>query len=202
MSAARRAIVVGRRARPSADFSLDDLPSSSGRLDVLLRCLRAALCVSHGLRADAAVDLVLLGGASPRVVRVDGARAKFVRPDERSLALLVRKSLAAFEALDPPAEGFVEVRPGVSVARGGVERALEGLGGPLHLLDEGGEDARAASLGGGVFVLGDDLGPDDETRARLARLGARALSVGPVSLHAEDALAVLWNELDRRASGA
>jgi hypothetical protein len=37
----RRWIVIGRTARADGDFSLDDLPSTSGRLDVLLRAVRA-----------------------------------------------------------------------------------------------------------------------------------------------------------------
>ncbi|MEO5728597.1 MAG: tRNA (pseudouridine(54)-N(1))-methyltransferase TrmY, partial [Byssovorax sp.] len=43
----RRFIVIGQRATASPDFSLINLPASSGRLDVLLRCLRAALLFSH-----------------------------------------------------------------------------------------------------------------------------------------------------------
>ena len=81
----RRFVVIGQTATASGDFSLEDLPSTSGRLDVLLRCVRAALLVSHGLRRDTVVYLVLLGGPlAPRTVRVDGAIATYVRPDERS----------------------------------------------------------------------------------------------------------------------
>src|SRR3954468_10373902 len=90
----RRFVVIGQKAIASPDFSLTDLPGTSGRLDVLLRCLRAALLVSHGLRRDTIVYLVLLGGeGAPRVLRVDGSAIRFVRPDERALALLVQKAL-------------------------------------------------------------------------------------------------------------
>ena len=41
----RRFVVIGQQASASPDFSLLDLPGTSGRLDVLLRCLRAALLV-------------------------------------------------------------------------------------------------------------------------------------------------------------
>ena len=67
-------MVIGTRATASPDFLLIDLPGTSGRLDVLLRCVRAALLVSHGLRRDTVVYLVLLGGpAAPRSLRIDGA---------------------------------------------------------------------------------------------------------------------------------
>src|SRR5688500_5606010 len=82
----RRFVILGRTAKASAEFSLDDLPGSSGRLDVLLRCVRAALLTSHGLRTEVLVYLVLHGGLqAPRVVRIGGPGLQFVRPDERSL---------------------------------------------------------------------------------------------------------------------
>src|SRR6187455_854978 len=120
----RRFVVIGQRAQASADFSLTDLPGSSGRLDVLLRCVRAALLVSHGLRRDTVVYLVLLGGGKgAKCVRFDGAASRYVRPDERSLATTAKKALGA------PLEGagFRDVRPGVAVAPGGLEAALEDL---------------------------------------------------------------------------
>lgn len=202
----RRFVVLGQRARASPDFSLEDLPSTSGRADVLLRCLRAALLYSHGLRRDTRVYLVLLGGPSaPRTVRVEGSEVRFLRPDERALATLLRKTLAAFEALSEPPEAlrFVTVRPGLSVARGGLDAVLAEPGArACYVLEPGGEDLRAAplALGEALFFLGDHHGFTAEDRALLRAEGARALSVGPVAVHAEDALALLVNELDRRVS--
>lgn len=98
--------------------------------------MRAALLVSHGLRRDTVVYLVLLGGPeAPRTLRVDGAAVKFLRPDERSLAVLAQKALS-----DPrQGDGFVEVRPGVSGARAAASTALGDLGAcALYLLEEGG----------------------------------------------------------------
>ena len=86
----------------------------------LLRCLRAALMVSHGLRRDTVVYLVLLGGPqAPRTIRIDGATARYLRPDERSLAVLVQKVLAV--PVETASAGFVEVRPGVAIAEGGLD---------------------------------------------------------------------------------
>jgi tRNA (pseudouridine54-N1)-methyltransferase len=194
----RRFVVIGSRAVASGRFLYQDLPGTSGRLDVLLRCMRAALLVSHGVRHDAVAYLVLLGGyGAPRSLRVEGASVRYLRPDERSLATLVRKALE--ETTEGP--GFVTVRPGVAVARGGLEAVLEDAG-PCawYLLDEGGEDLRETRLAEGprAFLLGDHRGLDEATRARLAALGAGSLRVGPVSIHADDVVAVVSNELDRR----
>jgi tRNA (pseudouridine54-N1)-methyltransferase len=197
----RRFVIVGQKATAHPDFSLDDLPATSGRLDVLLRCVQTALLVSHGLRRDAMVYLVLLGGPSaPRTIRIDGRSAEYVRPDERSIAGLARKLLAA--AIDEP--GFVLLAHGMSVARGGLDAVLADLAqmGAFtpYVLEEGAADLREASLdlGNPVFFLGDHLGFDPSTRARLAEIGATPLGVGPVSVHADDVVAIVWNELDRR----
>jgi tRNA (pseudouridine54-N1)-methyltransferase len=199
----RSFVVIGQTATASPDFRLDDLPSSSGRLDVLLRCVRAALLFSHGLRSDVRVYLLLRGGPmAPRVLRIDSNTARFVRPDERSLALLVQKTLASA----PPEleSSFVELRPGVALARGDLECVLEDLeGAALYVLQEQAPELRAmtaapgAVAGSAAFFLGDHLGFADSDLARLEAAGATAISIGPVSLHTDDVIAVLSNELAR-----
>lgn len=195
----RRFVVIGQKATASADFSLDDLPGTSGRLDVLLRCVRAALLVSHGVRRDTMIYLVLLGGPrAPRSVRIDGRAVEYLRPDERSLAGSLKSMLAWVTDTD----SFDEGKRGVSIARGGLDVVVADLGEfTPYVLDEHAADLRAASLdlASPVFFLGDHVGLDDETNASLAKLDATPLSIGPISVHADDAIAVVANELDRRA---
>lgn len=192
-------VLISQTALASGAFSLEDLPASSGRLDLLLRALRAALLVSHGLRRSVLVYLVLRGGAGgSRVLRVDGRSAKFLRPDERSLAILVQKTLQSGTVLS---KDFQEVRPGLALCEGDLEEVLAELAGlPCYLLDEHGSDVRAEALAveDAVFFIGDQLGFEEATRARLLALGCRTISVGPLSLHSEDVVTLLNNELDRR----
>jgi tRNA (pseudouridine54-N1)-methyltransferase len=204
----RRFVVIGQSATASPDFSLVDIAGTSGRLDVLLRCLRAALLVSHGLRRDTLAYLVLLGGElAPRVLRVDGRDVRFVRPDERMLAILVQKALTRTAESDAAPGVFVEVRAGLSVARGGLDAVLADFDPEVttsYVLEEDARDMRDGPLESrdvAVFV-GDHKGFDDATRARLAALGAIAIGVGPISLHADDAITVVNNELDRRSATA
>ena len=193
----RRFVVIGQRARASPDFLLADIPSTSGRLDVLVRCLRAGLLVSHGVRRDTIVYLCLLGDPERvRTLRFDGPAAKYMRPDERSLATVVKKALAT-----PCGESFAEVRHGISIAAGGVERVWAELeGSALYLLEEGSPDLRDEPLAERdcAFVIGDHLGLPESVREALGSRGARATSVGPLSLHAEDVITLVSNELDRR----
>jgi tRNA (pseudouridine54-N1)-methyltransferase len=189
----RRYAIIGSIALASDEFLLDDFPGTSGRLDVLVRCVRAALLHSHGVRRDAVVYLVLLGGPrAPRTLRFEGATAKFVRPDERALATLIKKSLATHA--DDDARGFIEVRPGISVARGSIEVVLaDAPKAKRYLLDENGEDIRGISVeDDAIFFVGDHLGLD---ATKLP--DARAISIGPVSLHSDDVVAVVSNEIDR-----
>jgi len=150
--------VIGQKAEASGEFLPDDVPGTSGRLDVLLRCVRAALLWSHGIRDDVTVYLVLCGGPrAPRAMRIEGSGARFVRPDERSLATLARKTLAS--RADDGADGFVEVRPGIAIARDGLESALGDLGAaPRFVLEEDAPDIRGCggiALGEAVFFVGD-----------------------------------------------
>jgi tRNA (pseudouridine54-N1)-methyltransferase len=195
----RRFVVIGQKATASGDFSLDDLPGTSGRLDVLLRCVRAALLFSHGVRRDTVVYLVLLGGPlAPRTLRVQGSSAEYLRPDERSLARTVKKVLA----MPPEGPGFTGRSHGFALAEGGLDAVLADLGTfTAHVLDEGAADVRHApiDLVDPVFFVGDHVGLDETTRARLDGLRAVRLGVGPVSVHADDAIAIVVNELDRRA---
>lgn len=195
----RHFVVIGQTATASPDFLLDDVPGTSGRADVLLRCLRSALLVSHGLRRDTIVYLVLLGGPrAPRTLRVDGAAIRFVRPDERCLAALVKNALARVT----DGVGFAPIRDGLAVANGGLDAVLADIGGvPAYVLEEGAADVRDATLAtDAVFFVGDHLGFDAATRARLSELGATPIGVGPVSVHADDAICILLNEIDRRAA--
>jgi tRNA (pseudouridine54-N1)-methyltransferase len=203
----RRFVIIGQTATASPDFSLLDLPGTSGRLDVLLRCLRAALLVSHGLRRDTIAYLVLLGGPSaPRVLRIDGREIRFVRPDERALALLVQKALGRATA-DAEAGAFVPIRPGLALASGDLEAVLADLGSSAkaaYVLEEDGRDVREGTLESEdvVVFVGDNHGFDEATRARLATLGAVPIGIGPISLHADDAITVVCNEMDRRRAAA
>jgi tRNA (pseudouridine54-N1)-methyltransferase len=197
----RRFVLLGQAATASPNFSLDDVPGTSGRLDVLLRCLPAALLISHGLRRDAMAYLVLYGGGAPRTIRIDGRLVSYVRPDERTMAGRVRAMLAT-QAIDG---GFLAERQGMAVADGGLEVVLADLGpGARYVLDEGGDDIRSAALDerDPVFFVGDHLGFAGEIRDQLREVGAVPIAVGPLSLHADAAITVVQNELDRRAAYA
>jgi tRNA (pseudouridine54-N1)-methyltransferase len=185
--------VVGHLAPTGDGFTLEDLPGSAGRMDLLCRCVNAALALSHGIRRDAEVRLILLGPPSPpKEVLVRGETVRSLSPDERSTAALIRKALAL-----PVGESFRESTPGVLVRRGGLA-GLTGAGG-LAVLSEEGRDVRAEPALPPGFILSDHLDFTGEEEALLG--GLPRISVGPRVLQADQAITVLQNELDRREAG-
>ena len=185
--------VVGHLARTDGTFPLEDLPGSAGRMDLLCRCVRASLFLSHGLRRDAECRLLLLGPPDPpRIVRFSGERVRSLSPDERSAGSLIRKALSL-----PAGDLFRESSPGVDVRRGSLRDLLED--GPWAVLDEQGSDLRMAEHPGDRFLLSDHLNFTTEEEDLLS--GLPRYSVGPLALHADDAITLVQNERDRREAG-
>ncbi|AGB02158.1 tRNA (pseudouridine(54)-N(1))-methyltransferase TrmY [Methanoregula formicica] len=185
--------ILGHLARTDGSFSINDLPGSGGRMDVLCRCVNASLFLSHDLRRDVDCYLVLLGPPSgPKTIKFSGSAVRSLSPDERSAAALIKKVIDV-----PCGSEFREVADGVSIRKRGLERLLSEM--PFAVLDETGEDVRKAKDLPGAFLLSDHL---NFTDAENALLGSNPrYSVGPKCLHADHTITVLHNELDRRMSG-
>ena len=189
----RQFVVVGHDAPTTPDFSLDDLPGA-GRLDVLCRCVNSAFFLSHDLREDVRVHLVL---GEEYVVRFEGAELRRLNPDERSTAALVRGALEARdEAIGAMA---ANPSPGVYLRKGDLESTLEALEGTLVELHEGGTPVvDLEPPADPAFVLSDHR---DFTAAEADLLAERAderVSLGPEPLHADHAITVAHNYLDTR----
>ncbi len=192
----RRFIVLGHRAITSAEFKLDDLCGATGRLDILLRCVNSAFFLSHGIRKDVEITLMLLGEPNPpKTVRIDGREVKYLNPDERSTAALVRNALLQ------KGEGERRCSPGIYVSERDYEEVLSNMSkdSRMYYLHEHGEDIRTAELAEEpAFVLGDDQDLTQVEEEILMRYDPKRLSLGPMSYHADHCITLVNNELDRR----
>jgi tRNA (pseudouridine54-N1)-methyltransferase len=189
----RRFVVVGQRTI-TGDFSLNDLTGGSGRLDVLLRCINSAFFLSHGMRDDTELFLVLKGEPDPpKTIRLVGNELRGLNPDERSAAGLVKK------ALEMRLPKGLEKQPsdGVYISRKDLVDIIEDLGKEnIYYLHEDGGDVKDLVLPTvGVFVLGDDIGLSEDDEKLLE--GCKMISLGPEVLHSHHCITLLHNELDR-----
>ena len=200
------------------EFSANNL--LEGRVDVLARCLTAALWVSNGVREDATLWLCL----GRDTVEIRGADVRGLNPDEKTAGLFLRRALAADQPDAPPAKAAaptgksqrnldrlvarrrvakLPAPPGFVVRRGErFEDRLDALGGgPYVLLHEaGGAWSARAEARDAVVVIADQLGFSDAEDAFFAA-DARAtrVSFGAASLLTSQCIVLAHHYLDNGA---
>ncbi|MBR6037492.1 MAG: tRNA (pseudouridine(54)-N(1))-methyltransferase TrmY [Candidatus Methanomethylophilaceae archaeon] len=190
-------VIVGHRAAITGDFKLDDIAGGAGRLDILVRCVNSAFFLSHDLRKDVEAYLVCEGGQdAPKTVVFKGSELRYLNPDERSTASLIRNAL-----LKPLEDGEVKSSPGVYVSRSSFSDVIKTLSekGRLVYMKEDGQDCREYEYPEDpVFVLGDNRDLTEEEEADLLSYSPDRICIGPCSLHADHCMIVVHNDMDRR----
>jgi len=187
----RNFIVVGHKATTTPNFSLEDIPGTSGRLDILCRAVTAAFVISHGIRKDVCVYLILLGGEVPKTIHLRGETLRHLNPDERTTAALLKKALAL-----PATAEWAMSTSGIFVRTGNLTELLAYLKDvKLIYLREDGADIRGLDTGSlsgeAAFILGDHTGMTPEEEALIEQAGAKVVSLGPTSLHADHCIVLL-----------
>jgi tRNA (pseudouridine54-N1)-methyltransferase len=189
----RQFLIIGHDAPTTPDFELDNL-TGAGRLDALCRCVTAAFLLSHDIREDVRVRVVL---ADEYTLRFEGEELRRLNPDERSTAALFRTALEQRgEAIGHMA---VETSPGVYLSRRNTEAAIGDAAdeGTVVQLHEDGDPANEVTLPATpVFVLSDHRDfSDDETRLIDDQADQR-IRLGPRRLHGNQTITVAHNWLD------
>ncbi|WP_424020127.1 tRNA (pseudouridine(54)-N(1))-methyltransferase TrmY [Haloferax sp. Atlit-48N] len=190
----RQFIVTGHDAPTTPDFSLDDIAGGAGRLDVLCRCVNSAFFLSHDIREDVRVHLVL---GNEYTVRFEGSELRRLNPDERSTAALIRKALEKREEAigHMPAESS----PGVSIRRMDFETTLEKAARDatvVELHEDGDPVVQVEPPENPLFVLSDHHDFTDEEAELLAAAADERVRLGPEILHADHSITVAHNHLD------
>jgi tRNA (pseudouridine54-N1)-methyltransferase len=192
----RRFIVVGHRAITTGDFKLDDLAGSTGRMDVLLLCINSAFFLSHDIRRDVEILLVLQGPPHPpKTVRLVGSELKYLNPDERSTAALIRNALLQ------KVETEERSSPGIYISNRSYRDVISNLpkGEQIIYLKESGTGIRGFVFQENTsFVLGDDQDLTKEEESLLLEHGPKLISIGTKSYHADHCITIVNNELDLR----
>ncbi len=192
-------VITGHKAVTTGDFKLDDIAGGAGRLDILVRCVNSAFFLSHNLRKDVEIYLVLEGGEdAPKTVIFKGADLRYLNPDERSTSSLIRNAL--LKKVQPGEE--VRSSPGVYVTRMSFGDVLSKLSekGKFVYLKEDGIDCREYQFPENpIFVLGDNYDPTEEEEELLSSYSPDKICIGPYSLHADHCMIIVQNEVDRRS---
>ena len=192
----RRFIVIGHRAITTGDFKLDDLAGGTGRMDVLLRCINSSFFLSHDIRRDVEAILVLQGPPHPpKTIRLVGNELKYLNPDERSTAALVRNALLK------NVEAEERSSPGIYVSNRSYQDVLSNLPKEEQIiyLKETGMNIRGFDFQDDVnFVLGDDQDLTREEEGLLLGYDPKLISIGTKSYHADHCITIVNNELDLR----
>lgn len=191
-------VITGHRAVSTGDFKLDDIAGGAGRLDILCRCVNSGFFLSHNLRKDVEVHLCMLGGDDPpKTIIFKGDELRYLNPDERSTASLIRNAL--LKPVGPDEE--VRSSPGVYVTRRSFAdtlRMLSGLGSFVYLREDG-TDCRGFDFPPNpIFVLGDNRDLTEEEESLLLSYRPERIGIGPLSLHADHCMILVQNEVDRR----
>lgn len=185
-------ILYARKAATSPDFSLNDLPGTGGRMDLVARCICNALWLSHDLRRDTCIHVVACGSPNPPVViSFYGNMLKGVSPDERNIAAWIKKTLA-----------LKRQNPGIKLRKLSFQELIAELasdGKFFYILDEKGTDISGVTLKpDSVFVIGDHTGLPEEATNYVERFEHETLSLGTTSYLASQCLSVLHYELDNK----
>ena len=187
----RAFLLIGHKF--SGDVNLNDL-AGSGRIDVITRCINAATFLSHNIRRD----VLFFAYFSKLHVRlkIDTSRVKYLNPDERSTAALIRNAIVNYSP-----EREIRTSPGFYIKKATLEDILDELEsvGKLYYLREDGEDLRTMEIEKDAsFVLSDSVNLSDEEEREVMRRAEGIISVGPKSLLSSHVITIIHNELDRR----
>lgn len=180
----RAFILKASEGRSAPDFSTKSLAGAGGRMDLVCRCIIAALRTPKGPNPECRITVVLEGPPDPPAsVRFEGSLMERAPEGELEAAELLAEAMRGEEMA-----GIRASRDGFgSVVRA---HAKEGL--PVHYLHEGGEDFSRASFGErAAFVLGDHKGIDPQGERLLDAIGARRISLGPHAYLASHCITII-----------
>ena len=191
LSPMRRFVILGHKAAVTPEFPLNDLPGSAGRMDVLCRAVGAAFFLSHDLRRDVEVTLLLQDKVQIRLV---GTKLRHLNPDERSTAALLKRALETMN------EEVVESTPGIFVSPGNLSSSLDRLyqigAHPITLHEKGTPFNDFSMPEDPAFFLSDHLQFTTSDEATLSDLPH--LSLGTQQLHTSQCITIVHYLLDQR----
>ncbi len=199
----RRFLILAHRVPTGGQFTLNDLAGGAGRMDEVARAVSTAFTLSNDLRRDTEVTVLFVADPPPKARRIDlvGARLRYLNPDERSTAALLKNALVRSVDFPRPFESS----PGLTVAASEPTADLRTFvtqPNAVWLSEDGRPIEEWSSPGGQIAaVVSDPYDPTPEERDLLLSSGVPRLSVGPRSLRTSQVVDLVHHELDLREAG-
>ncbi len=188
----RQFVVIAHEAPADGNFTLNDL-AGAGRIDLLCRCVNSALLLSHAVRENVRLHIVVDDTVA---IEIDGSTVRHLHPDERSIAARLQNALQAAEE----AIGYqpVESAPGIKTYRLGVAETLDRIeaGTIIQLHEDGTPIVEQEPPADPIFVLADHQSVTDTEQTLLDTHCDQRITLGPQAIHADQAITVANNYLD------
>ena len=160
----------------------------AGRLDIVYECIEASLFVSHGIRRNVILHILLNGPPNPPLhLKIDGGLLTDVRTDQDTWTTILKKVLSGHH------------HPGISIVKNGFEPLIKqkAKSSHIYILEEGGKDISETKIAGDpVFVLGDHVGLPRKVEGFALRYGVK-FSLGKQRYLAGSCITILNYLLDR-----
>ncbi len=191
-----RHFYVKSHAKTTPSINLKDLPGSAGRLDVIARCINAAFWLSYGIRRNVVFHTILHGGPNPPIyIRMEGEKLRKVSPDERNIAIFIKKALERMKE-----DKEIESTPGIFVSKKNFQQLLEeNKDKDFYILDEKGKSIERVEISSiPFFFLGDYMDLEDEEKEMLYDYGAQPISIGEKSYLSSHCIVIINWWLDRK----
>ncbi len=169
-------------------------------MDEVARVVSTAFTLSNSLRRDTELSILFVAEPPPRArrIRITGSRVRYLNPDERSTAALLKNALTRSATLDRDVEASPGLVVGPLESRGEIERFARTPG--TFWLEQSGPPIETVDLPADGFgaILSDPEDASAEERALLETLAVPRLSLGPQPLRSSQCIDVVHHELDRR----
>ncbi|HDH91496.1 MAG TPA: hypothetical protein ENF38_00925 [Candidatus Aenigmarchaeota archaeon] len=187
----RRFVVFSAKGRTRGDFK--DL-MKAGRLDIIAHSVIASLFLSHGIRKNVELHVILNGPPDPPKHIIFCYDEK-IPISKKDVGELLRATLWKYKK-----GKLVRAFPGVFIEKKSFEEVLEELSSyPIYLLDRKGKNFEEVKIGENpVFVLGDHEGLPKKQYKFAKKICRERVSVGPFDYFTSQCIVVVNNFLDRK----
>lgn len=192
-------ILKASTARTDNKFTIKDLPGTSGRLDVVCRCILSSLLLSEGHRLDTIFYAVLEGPPRPSItVEVNGEKIENLPRDELKVALILK------ELLDP--EKTPDTVSGFKLMNKGFQDIVEEklCESETYFLHRAGKNINEVLSGFPnlkrpqlTFILGDHIGLNQNDIKYLVEMGIKPISLGPKEYLGSHCISLIQEKLNR-----